>query len=180
VACGLNESLLCHCGRCDGDTTIPCNADSDCGADAPCGPVGADSPLPNTCEDGTCTDLGNGQGECQGDAPEASCDTLLRADGSGLIGCVTNADCTEEALGIDAGTCSLLEQGDCFPNSIQVDGVADPTAPFVVAADCVAPSPNNPAANIVAGYPGPAVRQEQLAVELPCVGDPGSNYPACP
>jgi len=180
VPCGIGGADLCHCGRCDADEGIPCRANADCvSVGGACGPVSVTSPQPNDCNDGTCTDIGDGQGECLAD-PETYCDGLLRISGRGLIGCNTNADCEAGALGIDAGDCLHVENKSCFPNSVSVSGTPDPTSPIVVSAECIAPSANNPAANVVAGYPGPGFRKMDVGAELRCAGDPGSTYPGCP
>jgi len=179
VGCGESDSLLCHCGVCDTDDDTPCASNADCGQNGPCRSVGAVQPLPNTCTDGVCTLTDPGHGRCFANQPTLYCDQLLRADGGGLIGCISNADCKPPALVLDAGNCTVQEYRPCFPDTIAVTGTASPTDPFVVSADCTGPS-NNPGVNVAVGYPGPAVLLEQLSVSLPCAGDPGSTYPGCP
>jgi len=182
VPCGTGGSELCHCGGCLGNYDLPCNTNADCGADGPCGVNSATNPRPNQCTDLTCTSLGEGQGECQGGPTRTFCDGLLRADGTGLVNCNTNADCAtfEANQGVPMGLCTLVELRSCYPDSIVVNGVPDVASPLIVAADCIARSPINPGANLVAGYPGPGVRHEQLGIDLKCAGDPGSSYPSCP
>ena len=68
----------------------------------------------------------------------------------------------------------------CFPDEITVTGVPGIVEPTIVSADCIAPSADNPAANVVAGYPGPSIRHEEIETDFLCAGDPGSIYPACP
>jgi len=179
VPCGIGDAFLCPCGACDANEQIPCTSNADCGADGPCRSVSVLNPQPNACGDGICTTLEPSQGECQGDPPILYCDGLLRAEGTGILQCSTNADCVPPAVLINAGNCTLPEFDPCFPTSIALTGTPDTTSPYVVSAVCQGVS-NSPGANTVAGYPGPGVRQVQLGLTLQCAGDPGSTYPACP
>ena len=99
---------------------------------------------------------------------------------TGLVSCDDNTDCAPAALGVDAGNCTITELLSCYPDQMTLMGTVDTSDPIVVSADCIAPSPNNAAANLVAGYPGPGVRTEQIATEFRCVGDSGADYPSCP
>jgi len=179
VPCGPGEADLCHCGGCDLDETTSCTTNADCGALGPCRAIDVITPLPNACTDGTCTTTEPGQGECQGDPPFSFCDGVLNADGSGVIMCDDNSDCVPPALPLDVGNCTHTQLRPCYPDSIALSGTADPVSPYVVSTSCT-PTSAVPIVNIVAGYPGPIVRQEQLGVTLPCAGDPGSMYPGCP
>jgi len=182
VPCSVGGALDCHCGVCQTDQTIPCSSDANCPTGDVCGDFQPGvNPLPNPCDDIFCTENAGdpGQGSCLADSPVTYCDGVLRAEGTGLLNCTTNADCVPPAKTINAGNCLLEEQPRCYPASFSLTGTPSPTAPYVVSAVCQAPS-NSPSANFVAGYPGPGVRQEQLNVTLPCAGNPGSSYPGCP
>jgi hypothetical protein len=177
LPCGSpEEPKLCHCGRCDGDTSQECTSNADCGADGPCAKIGNDIPLPNKCTGGACTDLGQGQGECLAGPVGMFCDAVLRADGRGLFSCQNDALC----ISLSAGTCTFTQNRTCMPDMISMTGTVSTTDPFLVSAVCTSPSDTNPAANPVAGYPGPGVRQEQHSTVFTCAGDPGSTYPSCP
>ena len=180
VPCGPNGEDLCHCGRCDADTTIPCNSDADCGAGGLCGVESVGNPAQNGCTDQVCTDLGNGQGECSTGGPVSHfCDGIVRASGMGFIACTTNDDCSEMTIGTDAGECSIVENRSCHPSTITVSGTPSVTDPFLVTAVCISPG-FAAAANLVGGFPGPQKYNMQTSAELPCAGDPGATYPNCP
>ncbi len=182
VPCGVDELELCHCGRCDEDESISCRVNADCASvGGRCGPASSTNPQPNSCSDGVCTDIsgGKGQGECQAGPYWTFCDGLLSADGTGHITCNKNADCGVGSLGLDAGNCTVVESRACYPDQITIEGNPDPSEPSLVAAGCIAPSANNPAANIVAGYPGPGLRFEETSTEFRCSGNPAALYPGC-
>jgi len=176
-----DERELCHCGRCDGDGTIGCASNADCGVDGPCAKFSASIPQPNSCSDGTCTSLGEGQGECQAGGPgdiARFCDGILLANGTGIIACQSNADCEPVTPG--SGNCTSTTVRSCFTDSMSMTGSASTTNPLLVSAQCNSPTGGNPAANIVGGYPGPGMRRESVATVFRCAGDPSSLYPSCP
>ncbi len=178
----MDGSNLCHCGRCDNDIGVPCQLNADCadaGVGGVCGQHTSTNPQPNNCSDQTCTDVGDGEGECLADS-SFFCDGLLRANGQGLVGCNTNADCEVGSLGVDGGTCSFEQNRRCYPDSVAVSGEADQSAPVVAALECIAPSANNPSANVTAGYPGLGKRIKQLGSVAKCGGTDGAAYPSCP
>ena len=177
--CGPGNANLCHCGRCDGDTQQTCTSNADCGSVGPCGVSSITNPAPNACTDEVCTDVGAGQGVCLAGPTLSMCDGVIRADGSGFITCSDNADCDVGVIGVPAGNCTIVQNRDCYPDTINVNGTASVSDPFFASATCVSPGFAD-VANIVAGFPGPVVYQLQTANQLVCAGDPGSNYPSCP
>ena len=182
VPCGVGGVLDCHCGVCQSDLQSLCETDADCPTGDTCGDFQPGlNPLPNSCDDLTCTpDAGDpGEGSCLGDPDVLFCDGLVRAEGGGVLTCNENADCVPPAITVNGGNCTLAQKPKCYPDTFALSGTADPVSPHLVSAVCQAPS-NSPAANFVAGYPGPGVRQENPIVTLPCAGDPGSTYPGCP
>ena len=52
--------------------------------------------------------------------------------------------------------------------------------PVVASLECIAPSANNPSANVTAGYPGLGKRIKQLGSVAKCGGVAGAAYPSCP
>jgi hypothetical protein len=183
VLCGFPPAIVqqCHCGLCSNDSTVPCEADGDCGAGNTCVRKGAFDPSPNGCGEATCTDLGGGEAECQGtNAPEdKGCDGLLRANGNFFIQCNSNADCDPVNIGVDAGDCTLTAARACFLPDIVAQGVADPETPIGATTFCIAATAN-PGINSVAGLPGPGRVVNQGIVTYQCTG---GNYQAgvgCP
>jgi hypothetical protein len=179
LPCDFEGSDLCHCGRCDGDESVACADNADCSTvGGPCDVVSETIPRANACSDGVCTDLGDGQGECQGGAENDQfeyCDGILLATGEGLLPCNNNSDCTAR----EAGNCTIVELRTCIPDTIAMTGTPSTTEPFVVSAACTSPSSANPAANTVSGYPARGVRREQLETVFRCAGNPAETYPNC-
>jgi len=106
---------------------------------------------------------------------EGFCDQVLRADGTGLIGCGSNADCAQENIGIDAGNCSLMKRRPCFLDPIVTQGFAHPAVPFAGGTFCSAAT-SSPSVNSVAGFPAPGRLRLQAAVSLFCKSDRHSLY----
>ncbi len=177
LSCGLPPfiSAECHCGECSVISGRGCASDLDCpGSDTCVLPGGLR--LPNDCSSGTCSDLGNGRGECSGAGDTlAFCDGIVRANGDGLILCLTDLDCAASTIGVAAGACALSEQKRCFPDSIQVAGSADPTVPVIASLGCEAPTSNG-AVNAVVGLPGPLRTLREGVSTLFCASDPAAVY----
>jgi hypothetical protein len=93
-------------------------------------------------------------GVCATGPDSQFCDSMLKANGAGYIGCQTDADCAESTIGVDAGTCSLVVRRSCFLDPIQASGSADPDKPIGAALFCIPPT-GNAGINGVAGLPGP-------------------------
>ncbi len=228
VDCGLPVSfpglaqVNCFCRVCSGSVPgalIPCNSDAECaavgaGTCSSNGNSAAESPGFNKCSSatadggdgfstGSCVaiDAGGIEGECQSATDDRTfCDGIVRADGSGLVGCdprplcldtltgcTTNADCNAgvtcspdaqcsvAALGVDAGSCSILERKPCFLDPIIAQGNADPNAPLGAANFCVPPTVNS-GINGAAGLPGPGRARIQTESTLFCASDPNVVY----
>jgi hypothetical protein len=155
ILCGPSNAVPCHCGICSNDATRPCHANTDCSAPGVCQKKTNFEPLPNQCTDAFCTDVGDGEGECDGAGPaDLGCDGILRANGEFFIFCVNNADCDPNNIGINAGNCTLGKLRDCFLPTITATGNPDPVAPVTAATFCAA-STANVAINAVTGLPGP-------------------------
>ena len=177
VPCGPGGSLDCFCSQCSGDGTIPCSSDADCAAAGAgvCAQIGTTDPLPNQCVGNPCVDVGGGEGECSGLAPDQFCDAVVRADGTGFISCITNADCDVGVIGIAAGDCSLSKTRDCFLDPIVATGTPDPDNPVSVAVFCAAKT-SSPGINSVSGLPGPGRVLNEGVTQTFCDGDPGTAY----
>jgi hypothetical protein len=100
---------------------------------------------------------------------------MLRANGEGYVQCQTNADCSPDNIGIDAGKCTLTKRRPCFLDKIVADGVANPSTPLGAATFCI-PTTTSPAINDVAGLPGPARVLTQVSSTLFCESDPEKIY----
>jgi hypothetical protein len=172
------DQLECPCLVCSGDTTIPCNSHEECaeaGAGT-CSSAGQGAqPLPNDCEDFLCSDIGNEEGECTTGPDDNWCDGIVRADGSGLIGCGTNEDCAVGTIGVDAGECALVTRRPCFLDPIEADGAPHPVIPSVGATFCLPPTLSD-SINSTAGFPGPGRLRLQTLVTLFCKSNPTSVY----
>ena len=173
-------SVSCFCAMCSDDPSVPCSSDADCaviGAGT-CSSFGtASSPAgTNQCQ-GTgqvCVDLGDGNAECE-IGQDLLCDAVLKSNGEGIYNCLSNADCQESIIGIDAGTCSLTKKRACFTDPIQASGQADPNLPIGAGTFCIGPT-SNPGLNTVAGLPGPARILNQVQSTLFCANDPSKIY----
>jgi hypothetical protein len=181
VVCGFPPTITldCHCGQCSGDASKPCSSDGDCAGVGTCERDGAGQPLPNPCDDGTCTDAGGGEGTCAAGPTDRLCDGIVRANGRGIIACQTNADCDPMNVGVDAGDCTLTEQRECFLPAIVSQGAADPAQPVAAGVAC-APKSSNAAVNVVAGLPGPLRLRLETETVFRCAGNPAFTYPSCP
>jgi hypothetical protein len=169
VECGFPPfvTTLCHCGLCSEDQSEPCTADSDCDSGT-CEMDGAGAPLPNQCSgDAVCEDIVEGRGTCAEGPIDHLCDGIVRADGGGFIGCLSNLDCEPGTIGIDAGSCTLSRTRSCFAPTILATGVADPAAPITDAVFCWGVG-SNPGAWHALGFPGPMRVREQLTTQAYC------------
>ncbi len=157
IPCSLVGVLDCHCQQCSGDTSIPCNNDAECasaGAGTCTANTGAGN-LPNDCSDG-CTVDGDGKGLCGPATPtQGFCDGFTQVDGSGIITCSTNGDCTA----LSAGNCTIDQVKKCFGDSgdsISVEGTFGGQDAAVLGANFCIPPTASAAINGAAGSPGPA------------------------
>ncbi|GEM_PF-2313539 len=130
------ESYACACAVCSLDWSVACRDDTDCVGRGACDSHGFGvRRLPNGCSDLACSEAGGGLGECSGGPVESYCDGALRANGTGYIVCLTNADCDVSS----AGNCSLSERRRCFADPIAVVGSAHPNLPVLADSICVPP-----------------------------------------
>lgn len=173
VACTTNADCLNKNGA-------PCNV-STCTTDGVGRPV-----QPNGCTLGdTCVDLDGGlHGECSSGPDNSFCDGAVRADGTGVLSCTTNADCATEIVGGPAGNCSLVVRRPCFLDPIVAVGQADPNFPIGAATFCIPPTSSD-GINATSGLPGPGRTINQLASATFCKNNHAIQYtpggvPACP
>jgi len=171
--------------RCSLATSVTCTTNADCKNYPSGGPCNASTcsalgtngqaPAPNACTGGSCSDVGDGRGECTTGPDDRTCDGLVRADGSGILACATNDDC--QANSPLNGNCTLLRRRPCFLHPIVATGVADDEFPVGAAAFCVPPTSNS-SINQVAGLPGPARILNQARSRALCAGDRSVEYQA--
>ncbi|MBI5505594.1 MAG: DUF4215 domain-containing protein [Deltaproteobacteria bacterium] len=180
---GINAGNCLGIKRCQLATAVPCTTNTDCASVdlGVCNPSTCNSngagvvPSPNDCDEFACSDVGGGEGECTTGPDGTSCDAVVRANGMGVLSCATNDDCSPEAVGIPAGSCTLVERRNCFLDPIVATGHADPAAPIGAAAFCIPPT-SSPAINSVAGLPGPGRTVNQASSRLFCESDPSRRY----
>jgi hypothetical protein len=178
VPCGLLGQDVCPCASCSGDPLIACSSDSECAA-AGAGTCSRTAslvvPTPNACSDGVCTGIGNARGHCAAGPVDTYCDAILRADGRGLIGCNTNADCTPASIGVDGGSCTIAETRACYLDPLVTNGRAHPFVPVGAAAFCT-PATSSTGVNSVTGLPGPTRWEQEALLTLFCANAPLSTY----
>jgi hypothetical protein len=179
VDCGILPAL-CHCGRCADDHSEPCASDGEClalGLGA-CEGTSAVFP-PNQCDDLVCADAGGGEGVCTAGPTDSFCDAILRANGEGIIPCLSNADCDPVNIGVEGGDCTLTKQRECFLPTIVADGTPDPAQPVAAGIACTALT-SNVGINTVVGLPGALRLRQEAETVFRCAGNPAFTYPSCP
>jgi hypothetical protein len=173
-------------GRCQAASSINCTTNADCDAvdvgtcnPSTCSVKGPGSsgefPLPNGCIDLLCSDVGNGEGECTVGPDTFYCDGVVKANGVGILSCLSDEDCVPGSVGIDAGSCTLSQRADCFLDPIVATGDPDPETPVGVATFCIPPTSNS-GINTVAGLPGPGRIVSQTTSRTFCSTDPNVQY----
>lgn len=159
VPCATFPTLTCACQVCSGDTSLPCNSDSECAAAGAgtCSSAGAGAaPLPNGCTDGVCTDNGDGTGSCGAGPVNNFCDGQLRANGDGYLTCSSDADCdTLDSVcdGGDCGSCVAFGNRSCYVDPIEASGQAGLNGAFLVSTFCNPPTSSS-SINEATGNPG--------------------------
>ena len=175
---GPGALLDCPCRVCSGDGSVPCRLDADC-AEVGAGTCSSNGDgaqtQPNDCTTGLCQSVGGEEGECAVGPDDHFCDAIVRADGTGLIGCGTNADCAVENIGVDAGDCTIQQRRPCFLDPIVTQGSPHPVVPLAAGTFCSPPTANQ-AVNLTGGLPGPGRLTLQSAVSLFCKSAPLSTY----
>jgi cysteine-rich repeat protein len=188
VECGFPPYVAedCHCGLCSNDLTglIPCSSDGHCPEGGICQRVGNLDPRPNDCNDTTqcVAPEGESVGECATGPDNSFCDGILRANGKGFVGCVTNADCDASNIGKDAGACTIVVPRSCFTGTITATGMPDPTLPIVQSIYCSGRT-SGAGINTVYGLPGPVRLIQQQVTTAYCTTNPDVPYTpggACP
>jgi len=198
VPCGLSFAKLCQCARCANDIQQTCTTNGDCatcttnadcggatgtcdGSHCRCRGSGVLNPQPNQCSNGNCIDSGDGvNGACETGPDDQYCDGAFRANGEPFVTCVSNADCDNTDCGSGVGpglcgTCSLMRRRQCFLDTINVIGSADPQTPVGAALFCAAET-SNPGINSVAGLPGPGRVVNQARAKTFCASNPAVEY----
>jgi hypothetical protein len=179
LTCDFLGMSLCPCRMCSGDTTLACSGDADCSA-AGAGTCTSDGtgqlPRPNACSaGGLCLDNGNEEGECEAGPDNSFCDGIVRADGGGLIACLSDIDCDASTIGMDAGSCSIVERRPCFLDPLDVSGMTHPVLPVAAGLFCTPPT-SSQGINTVSGLVGPTRWTQQALVEYFCADSPLDNY----
>jgi len=169
--------------RCSLETNKTCTTNSDClhfdgGSCAPstCSTFGSTGvpPQPNGCNSGLCEALpGGDEAQCATGPDDKTCDGLVRADGTGILSCLSNSDC--QANNPLNGNCTLTHRRKCFLDSIVAHGVASTEFPVGAATFCVPPTANG-SINQVAGLPGPTRVVNQGASRAFCAGNHAIEY----
>jgi len=181
VPCGFPPFVAedCHCGLCSNDPSglIPCSSDGHCPEGGICQRVGNLDPRPNGCNDTTqcVAPEGESVGECATGPENSFCDGILRANGKGFVGCVTNADCDAANIGKDAGACTVVVPRSCFTDTITATGEASPNSPLGAATFCIGKTSNS-GINVVAGLPGPGRILTQAGTRTFCASDNSVEY----
>jgi hypothetical protein len=180
LPCGEGElaELDCHCRVCSGDSQLGCSSDAQCaaeGAGTCTSNGGGEQPFPNACSDGVCVDSGDNEGLCATGPDDTWCDAVVRADGSGLIGCGSNIDCDVTSIGIEGGACTLVERRSCFLPTITTQGDPDPNFPLAAGIYCSPPTAAS-SVNTAAGLPGPGRLTLQSLLTLYCKSDITETY----
>lgn len=179
--CEAADLGTCSTSRCSRDFTLVCTSNSDC-QDRPVGTCVAPTcsstsldyaPKPNGCDQGLCSDVGNGEGECSSGPDDSYCDGVVKADGGGILECSTDFDCSVVAVGVDGGHCSIVQRRRCFLDPIVATGAADPMYPVTAAAYCMPPAG---LVNVAFGLPGPARLVSRTALSSRCASDPAVQY----
>lgn len=111
-------------------------------------------PRPNKCNDGLCSDLGGGIGECTTGPDTIYCDGIVRPDGNGVYACSVDEDCYPSAIFVDGGNCTLHTRNGCFFDPVVATGTPSPSTPIGASVFCIPPV-SNTGVNTVAGLPGP-------------------------
>jgi hypothetical protein len=151
--------FLCHCGACSLDPSVACQVDADCAGLGlgTCASSGGAARQPNDCNDASfnCEDQGDDKGRCDADGPDEKwCDAFRRADGSGVVPCTTNADCSAASCPGGCGNCTFIERRRCFLPTIVARGDADPITPVLAGVTCTSPTASA-SINFTLGLPGP-------------------------
>lgn len=168
--------------RCNKATQFVCATNEDCasldlGACLPstCGAAAPPTPLPNWCEDFSCTDDGSGEGECTTGPDVKFCDGFLTAGGRGVLACSNDEDCAPWIVQIGGSTCTHVERLRCFVDPVAALGTADPVHPLLVSTYCGS-STAKTSFNEILGLPGPVRVRRQTTMRAFCAADPAKPY----
>jgi hypothetical protein len=170
--------------RCSRATSLLCESNADCLNEtvgtcvAPTcstrGSSGTD-PLPNQCESGACSDLGDGNAECTTGPDTQYCAGVVQANGEGLLTCVDEEGCSVGVVGVNAQPCGLVQRQLCFLDPIVATGSADPTRPVLAETYCMG-NLSTSGKNAVLGLPGPARVERQTSLRSYCDSNPATLY----
>ena len=95
--------------------------------------------------------------------------------GGGLIACLSDIDCDASTIGMDAGSCSIVERRPCFLDPLDVSGMTHPVLPVAAGLFCTPPT-SSQGINTVSGLVGPTRWKQQALVEYFCADSPLDNY----
>jgi len=173
--CSGGHCLLSFATLCVTNTDCQNQAVGICIASACTSFGGGTQPVPNQCDNGACTTLSDGTGECTTGPDVNYCEGILRANGNGILSCSTNDDCAEGAVGVPAEPCGLPTRQLCFPASIVATGDPDPGQPVGAATFCIPPTGND-GINLAAGLPGPGRVINQTKSRTFCEANTSQQY----
>jgi len=177
--CGIGAGYRCACRVCSNDPTKACNSDLEC-APGTCSDDGTGATsFPNVCSDLVCT-----LGECTSASSQIRfCDGHLAGDGSGVLSCGTNADCStfDSECGDGCGNCTLSEPLPCFTSgtgteTIDVAGAPGTDGGVLASAFCVPPT-GNAGTNAAFGWPGPATVALDARFTAQCANGTAWQFP---
>lgn len=176
VSCGgANPELQCPCRVCSNNTALPCRSDADCSGGTCSASGGTGASQPNVCENHSCSATGDNEGACTTGPDDRFCDGAVKTDGRGLLACGNNADCAAQAVGFDAGSCSVVQRRLCFLDPIVATGHADAHRPVTAAASCWA-ALTTAGRSTAFGLPGPARVRRQTNLRSLCGNAAGQAY----
>lgn len=177
-------------GLCQKAFGIPCTTNAQCtnvnvGTCSPstCTSNAGSPRAANACSSGICSPVAGepGEGKCAGQF-DRFCDGFLRPNGSGMIHCSNNGDCTGYTCpGGDCGDCTLDQERECFLNPITATGVPGQT---IVGTGCFGGT-GNPSVDAALGIPGAFRVRQNIAFDnglcadgvTPFIPPGGSNCP---
>jgi hypothetical protein len=167
-------SAACHCSVCSGDSQVGCANNTDCstvGAGT-CGVALANNPKQNNC-DTSCTNDGNGNGQCDGPILDY-CSGFLNGFGKGIITCANDGDCDANDCNGDnsltpgeCGTCTLSQFAQCFLPTVSATGEPGIYESKGVSVFCSGQTGNSGVDN-AGGLPGPGRVQLSFDFDLFC------------
>jgi len=193
------QSGTCHCSVCTGDPLVGCSTDQECidlGVGT-CGTniiTGAGNPKENDCDGGPSDCVADpenpGMGVCDSGPFNNFCDGAVRLNGTGIIPCITNGDCSSLdsfCPGGDCGDCTTFDtdtmsevpnfsvQRSCFLPTVSATGVPGIFSSEGVSTFCSAPT-GALAVDSAGGLPGPGRVRLAFDFNVWCEGSTTNRF----